>query len=227
MRWSCQTVADGSEVGEGWTHRNDRQIDRRVLRAWDDEGVVDESDAVVPDEPVDQARARRLAADLVDVFDEAMPEVHGYLMRRCRHRMVAEDLTAEAFLAAVAAVKEAKVETVTVAWLIGIARHKLVDHWRREEREQRRLAAVAGGLTDPPDGWEALVDRRLSEDVLATLAPQHRAALSLRYLDGLPVAQVADHLDRTVGATEALLTRSKAAFRLAYERFGGSDVRSV
>ena len=30
-------------------------------------------------------------------------------------------------------------QSVTVAWLIGIARHKLADHWRRAEREQRRL----------------------------------------------------------------------------------------
>ena len=113
---------------------------------------------------------------------------------------------------------------VTVGWLIGIARHKLVDHWRRQERENRRLQAIAGELTEPPDGWERVIDQQVSNDVLATLAPQHRAALTLRYLDGLPVAQVASHLDRTLGATEALLTRSKAAFRQAYQQYGGSDV---
>lgn len=163
------------------------------------------------------------AAALLDLYDEALPEVHGYLLRRCRARLVAEDLTAEVFLAAVSSIRRGTVDRVTVAWLIGIARHKLVDHWRAQAREQRRLQAVAGGLEDPDDGWDAVVDRRVAEEVLAALAPQHRAALTLRYLDALPVAAVAGHLERTVGATEALLTRSKAAFRQAYEAYGGRD----
>jgi len=53
--------------------------------------------------------------------------------------------------------------------------------------------------------------------VLAGLGPHHRAVLTLRYLDGLPVREVAEQLDRTPGAVEALLTRAKAAFRARYE----------
>ena len=49
-----------------------------------------------------------------------------------------------------------------------------------------------------------------------------RAALTLRYLDGLPVPEVARHLDRTVHATEALLVRARAAFRRIYEGEEGS-----
>jgi RNA polymerase sigma-70 factor (ECF subfamily) len=52
--------------------------------------------------------------------------------------------------------------------------------------------------------------------VLAKLGPHHRAALTLRYLDGLPVADVANYLDRTVHATEALLVRARSAFRKSY-----------
>jgi len=29
---------------------------------------------------------------------------------------------------------------MTVPWLVGVARHKLVDHWRRVARVQRSLA---------------------------------------------------------------------------------------
>lgn len=183
---------------------------------------MNSAEASEPEEGTADGSAAK-AVRLVEMYDDALPEVHGYLLRRCRGRLLAEDITAEVFLAAVGAVKANRVETVTVAWLIGIARHKLVDHWRREEREQRRLKAVAGELSEPTDDWEAVIDQRVSSEVLASLSPQHRAALTLRYIDGLPVAQVAGHLDRTHGATEALLTRSKAAFRQAYEQFGGSD----
>jgi RNA polymerase sigma-70 factor (ECF subfamily) len=53
--------------------------------------------------------------------------------------------------------------------------------------------------------------------VLGRLSPAHRAALVLRYLDDLPVPQVAEALDRTLHATEALLVRARRAFRAAYE----------
>ena len=58
--------------------------------------------------------------------------------------------------------------------------------------------------------------------MLDQLGVHHRAALTLRYLDGLPVPEVARHLDRTVHATEALLVRARAAFRRIYDGEEGS-----
>jgi len=72
------------------------------------------------------------------------------------------------------------------------------------------------------DPWEAVVDRIRAREVLARVGAHHRAALTLRYLDGLPVPEVASHLDRTVQATEALLVRARAAFRRIYEGEEGS-----
>ena len=76
------------------------------------------------------------------IYPVALPQVYGYLLPRCGSVALAEDITAETFMAAVAATRRHPPPRVTVAWLIGIARHKLVDHWRRVEREQRGLAAV-------------------------------------------------------------------------------------
>ena len=53
--------------------------------------------------------------------------------------------------------------------------------------------------------------------MLDQLTAAHRAALTLRYLDDLPVPQVAALLGRTLHATEALLVRARAAFRRRYE----------
>ncbi|MFW3170089.1 RNA polymerase sigma factor [Geodermatophilus sp. CPCC 206100] len=158
---------------------------------------------------------------LLSLYDRALPEVYGYLLSRCGQRALAEDLTAETFLAAVRA-EAGGGGPVTVPWLIGTARHKLVDHWRRQEREQRSLQLVAGGDEAAEDPWEVRLDALRAGQVLGQLSTQHRAALTLRYVDDLPVPQVAALLGRTVHATEALLVRARTAFRRVYESTGGA-----
>jgi len=160
---------------------------------------------------------------LVAIYPVALPQVYGYLLPRCGSVAVAEDLTAETFMAAVAACRDGSIPEPTVAWLVGVARHKLVDHWRRLAREQRKLAVVDApdeGLDDP---WDEFFDAAAAHAALARLPVPQRVALTLRYLDGLPVAQVAEHLDRSVHATETLLMRAKAALRRVYRELEGRD----
>jgi RNA polymerase sigma-70 factor (ECF subfamily) len=164
-------------------------------------------------------------AHLLALYDRVLPQVYGYLLSRCGQQATAEDLTAETFLAAADALRSDAAAPVSPAWLMGVARHKLADHWRGQARAQRTLRAVAagGGPGPPPDPWDERLDALRARDVLAGMAPQHRAALTLRYMDDLPVPQVADLLGRTVHATEALLVRARAAFRAAYQRGEGAD----
>jgi RNA polymerase sigma-70 factor, ECF subfamily len=166
-------------------------------------------------------------AALLDLYDDALPEVYGYLLARCGSRALAEDLTAETFLAAVAAARRQPPPLPSTGWLIGIARHKLVDHWRAAEREQRGLRAVDAEPEQADDPWDERLDALLARQVLDRQTGVHRAALTLRYLDGLAVPEVARALGRTVHATEALLGRARAAFRRSYTaldtpRGGGS-----
>lgn len=153
---------------------------------------------------------------LLELYDVALPQVLGYLVPRCDSRATAEDLTAETFLAAARverAGERGQRPALSTPYLIGIARHKLVDHWRRQEREQRLLRVAYDEQPTEHDPWDAKLDAVLAHQVLARLGGHHRAALTLRYLDGLAVPEVADVLGRTTQATEALLVRARAAFR--------------
>jgi RNA polymerase sigma-70 factor (ECF subfamily) len=154
---------------------------------------------------------------VVAMYRSALPRVYGYLLPRCGSASIAEDLTAETFLAAVDASRHGTLPEVSVGWLIGVARHKLVDHWRRLEREQRSLAAADELSTDVDDPWDEWFDAEAAHAALAQLPVPQRAALTLRYLDGLPVASVAEHLGRSLHATETLLVRSRSALRRQYE----------
>ncbi|CAM3098881.1 RNA polymerase RpoE-like sigma-24 subunit [Williamsia muralis] len=151
---------------------------------------------------------------LLDLYDEALPAVYGYLLRRTRDTSVAEDLTSETFLAAMDNARGVDASEPSIPWLIGVARHKLADHWRRMQRTPTPVDEVRDDPAD--DEWDVHLDRLVAEYTLAQLSTTHRAVLTLRYVDDCTVGQCAELLGRTVAATEALLTRAKRAFRTAY-----------
>jgi RNA polymerase sigma-70 factor (ECF subfamily) len=153
---------------------------------------------------------------LAAIYRRGLAQVYGYLLPRCGNAAIAEDLTAETFLAAVAAAKREEAPEITVAWLIGVARHKLVDHWRRSAREGPGLPEPDEASESQDDPWDERLDADAAYRALSQLSGPQRAALVLRYLDSLPVADVAEHLGRSLHATETLLVRARAALRRVY-----------
>jgi len=160
---------------------------------------------------------------LLAVYDGAVPHVYGYLLSRCGRAELAEDLTAETLLAAVDAARRDDPPPLSVAWFVGVARHKLADHWRRQAREDRGLVALEGGGSSQDDPWDVHLDALRARATLERLSPLYRAVLTLRYVDDLSVPDVAALIDRSVHAAEGLLVRARAAFRRAYGAQGDSD----
>jgi RNA polymerase sigma-70 factor, ECF subfamily len=155
---------------------------------------------------------------LLAVYDDALPVVYGYFVRRCGDRGTAEDLTSETFLAAMDAARKKgpAAPAISVAWLLGVARHKLADHYRRRHDRFSVPVAELPEPVDPADDWDAELDRLVAESVLAKLPEQHRTVLALRYMDDCSVPECAELIGRTVHATEALLVRARRAFKRHY-----------
>jgi RNA polymerase sigma-70 factor, ECF subfamily len=171
----------------------------------DDKGVSAETDH--------QSDARRA---LLALYDDALPVVYGYFVRRCGDRVAAEDLTSETFLAAMDAARRVEPPPVSIPWLLGVARHKLADHYRRGQDRLSVPVAEVPEPVDPADDWDAELDRMVAEAVLARLAEPHRTVLVLRYMDDCSVGECAELIGRTVHATEALLVRARRAFKKQY-----------
>jgi RNA polymerase sigma-70 factor (ECF subfamily) len=146
-----------------------------------------------------------------------MPVVYRYLFRgTAGDVLLAEELTQATFEVAVRAFGRGHHEALEPAWLQTVARSRLIDHYRRTRREERKLTVIAGRRqrdVEPPGGIAAAD----AEGALEALGAEHRLALMLRYLDDLSVAEVARLLDKSVRATESLLARARTALRAAYE----------
>jgi len=165
------------------------------------------------------------AAALETLYQRFLPAVWRYAYARLAgHTAATEDVTSETFLAAVRQVRRLEPEGGSVAgWLLGIARHKVLDVFRRRARvrpspvaEDQADASDAG--TDPAAALAAAETRARVAEVLDALPGDQRAALEWKYVERLSVRDIAGRLGKTEKAAETILYRARKAFREAYER---------
>jgi RNA polymerase sigma-70 factor (ECF subfamily) len=145
--------------------------------------------------------------------------VYGYIYGRSGGNIeIAEDITQQTFMQAVRHWQDFDGRSDAVTWLCSIARNRLTDHYRQQERQRRRhlqlVVAEIGAEHPAPDG--AVGERDAVVAALRELPDIERTALVLRYLDDLSVREVASMLKRSVDATDALIRRAKERFRGIY-----------
>src|SRR6476659_8527049 len=106
-------------------------------------------------------------------YRRTLPRVYSYLLGRCGGDVaLAEELSQQTFIAAVAQRSRYDGRSDTVTWLCGIARHKLADHFRaieRDERRQMRMEVREIGLEGDRRTELGLEDRTLIAEVLRSL----------------------------------------------------------
>ncbi|SBT38080.1 RNA polymerase sigma factor [Micromonospora auratinigra] len=155
------------------------------------------------------------------------------LTRRFGDLDVAEEATAEAFVAAAERWPREGVPPHPGGWLATTATRKAIDRLRREsQREAKHLLARIGHDDAPPEPTGPVEDDRLR--LLFTcchpaLAPEARVALTLRLLGGLTVAEIARAFLVRETTMARRITRAKArikAARIPYRVPGAEDVRA-
>jgi RNA polymerase sigma-70 factor (ECF subfamily) len=151
-----------------------------------------------------------------EFYEEALPRVYGYFLHRCGGSIpVAEDLTQETFLASIDELKKGRRVDAPIPWIYGIARHKLLDHYRRQAKTAHVVDPGAEVDDFPIDtGDEHARERTIA--ALAAVPSSQRAALVLCYMDGFSAAEVATELGKSVAAVHSLLERGRARFKHAY-----------
>lgn len=157
-----------------------------------------------------------------DWYDVAARRVYAYLFGRCGgEASLAEELTQLTFIDAIRHRETYDGRADSVTWLIAIGRNRLLDHLRRQEREERRRLRIVVRDIAEGDGreaaWDTLEDRDQIVRAMRLLPANQRAALILHHVDGLPVREVAIAMRRSQTAVESLLSRGRERFRMVYE----------
>ncbi len=166
---------------------------------------------------------------LVDAAKQS-PEAFGVLYERyarsvfafCYSKLhdghLAEDLTSLTFLQALRALPRYQERGTPIrSWLFRIAANLITDRMRAQRPEQP--------LSAPPPGFDEAaafepVDSQSEADItaweqadnfnhmIADLSPEQRNVVRLRFVDGLPLAEIAAQVGRSEGAVKMLLMRA-------------------
>lgn len=132
-----------------------------------------------------------------------------------------EDVVSETVLVLLKTVAENAVEIANpMAWLRGVAHHKLQDYFRAAARVQHLIdqAQTLDGNSKQvnPATEHELSERRLTiRKVMDGLDEQHRLVLEWKYIDGLSVREIARRFTVTEKAAESILFRARREFRRA------------
>ena len=163
------------------------------------------------------------AAPVLDAasFDALYRQNVGDIYRYAASRLgveEGEDVTAEVFHAAIRAIGDGV--QVNGAWLMAVAKNKVIDHWRKLERRERKLHLIWGGdpgQPEPHEGLFAAMDRKRVVDILDQLSERHRLLLMLHYIDGFTANDLAELSGDTPSAIESALARARRAFRSLWQ----------
>ena len=165
-------------------------------------------------------RDRKATAHLVELHADA---VHRYVWRRLTPKVdLVDDVVQDVFVAAWRGLAAYSGEASLQTWLVGIARNKVEDHYRRtlavplQSLEQEDVPLTAGS-TDLDAVVEQGRQEQRAAQVLSRIPYEYAAALRWRYWEGRSAREMAAAAGRSEKAVERLLARARAKFKARWE----------
>ena len=155
------------------------------------------------------------------LYGDYRGKVYRVILRMVRNPSDAEDLTQETFLKVNRNLPHVKRPESVPSWLYRIATNTALDHLRQASSHdgkgiiQLSLEDVEPTPTDtpsPPASLDSTESVSCVHEYADRMPEQYRVALVLHDLEGLPLAQVAEVMGSSVGATKVRLHRARKRF---------------
>jgi RNA polymerase sigma-70 factor, ECF subfamily len=162
--------------------------------------------------------------------------LYRFALLRVRNPSIAEELVQETFLAALKAAHSYQEQSSERTWLIGILKHKLVDHIRQARREVssddieadvHAYFNAVGGWAVPPSlsgnpvsQTEQAELRRQLADCIRALPERHARAFVLTQVDGVLANETCKILGVSATNLWVLLHRARLRLRQCLETGG-------
>lgn len=160
---------------------------------------------------------------LLELYDRYEARIYSYIYRRTGNESLAEDLTAQVFLKMREAIRSEKAwHSSFSGWLYRIAHNAVIDYYRQRDRQPH--VALEETLTTVATEHNPVVMAEVSLDAdrlrfaIGRLTEEQAEVITLRFLEGYSISEVAIILDKTEGSTKALQYRAVSNLRMLLER---------
>lgn len=189
-----------------------RGVERDVDAAVDDGTDDGDDSSMITDERLAHGFTAGDRSCLEEAYRRWSPLVHSLALRELRRAADAEDVTQQVFVSAWRSRADYSPQRGSlVGWLVGITRHRLVDHHRRQQRQLRLATTLeAEAVTAAPGGSPP--ERDLERLVLATeiqqLPDPRGTILKMAFWEGYTYAQIAEGLDLPLGTVKSHARRA-------------------
>jgi RNA polymerase sigma-70 factor (ECF subfamily) len=175
----------------------------------------------MPDEPYDPGeaalarRAKDNPAAFAELYRRHVDHVYRYLLLRTGSIEDAQDLTTQTFIAALEHIASYQPRRPFRMWLLGIARHKAADFFRKNHLTLPLETADDLPHPDPlPDetvSQHLQIERVVSQ--LHQLAPDRAEAFTLRVFGEFTAAEIAEIMGKSEAAVKMLVHRAWSDLR--------------
>lgn len=161
------------------------------------------------------SRDRKATAEFIGRYADPVAK---YLRSRLLPRVdLVDDLAQEVFLVAWQSLGNYRGDSPLKSWLLGIAKHKVEDHYRRRLRESLVDLPDDDNIQDPGVNQElrltAEMQHRWTWEILSELPEHYGLVLRWRYWEQRNANEMAELTGRSEKAVERLLSRAREQFR--------------
>jgi RNA polymerase sigma factor (sigma-70 family) len=172
--------------------------------------------------PTSRPRRKNEAFDAAfeGFYREHVAEVYQYALAVLTNSADAEDVTQQTFLNAYRAFQRGEKPRKPHNWLIKIAHNVCRMRWRQSGRRPQEIPLEHVSEPVARDDEKPSLDVLLGE--LARLPFKQRAAIVMREVEDRSYAEIAEVLETTVPAVEALLFRARTNLRARRESLAGA-----
>lgn len=153
---------------------------------------------------------------LTEVYDRYSPELYRYAVRLLNDRDLAEECVAEIFSRFLLALKLGKgPHHYLRAYLFRIGHNWITDYYRRQPPPSLSLDTdeLAGPETDPQLSLIENLERQEVRAALFRLTPDQRQVVTLKYIEGWRNKEIAQAMDKPIGAVKSLHHRALNSLR--------------
>jgi RNA polymerase sigma-70 factor (ECF subfamily) len=159
---------------------------------------------------------------LSDLYEHYRASIFRFLYYRVGEIQAAEDLTSEVFLRMIRSIGGYRPRGIAFeAWLFQIARNLAIDYYRKQHRDQS--VPLQEEILSTNEGVEKMIDGNLNNEnlvqALSHLNEAQRDVIVLRFVNEMPIAQVAQTLHKSEDSVKALQRRGLIALREILSRW--------